>query len=953
MEEPSFTDPLDPLTNRETDVLRLLAEGHSNKEVAVQLVISVGTVKWYVQQIYSKLGVNRRTQAIARARELKLLETVPAARLPPKHRANIPVQTTSFIGREADLAEIKRLLLDEQGCRLLTLLGSGGIGKSRLALAACAQVLSEMPDGVYFVPLAPISEADDIVPAIAQSLNFTFYGKKAPTEQLLDYLQSKKLLLVLDNFEHLLGGTTLLPAILEHAPDILLLTTSRERLNLKEEWIYPVTGLAYPSNDDVPNNDETHMSLEAYEAVRLFLQRARQTQASFSPTGAELIEIVRICQLVEGMPLGLELAAGWVHTLGCHDIAMEIERSLDFLTSSQHNIPERHKSLRAVINQTWQRLSADEQAVMSQISVFRGGCTREAAQAVTKATLPILSSLIDKALLRRTDTGRYEIHELLRQFSEEQLARDAEQVKRVRERHREYFIAFLEARTANVKGGRQKETLNEISADVDNVRPAWRRSVAQYDAQAIVRAAECLFVFYLYSSGHFEGQVVFRQAFAAFVAGEHAADSNNLPDELDVLEGHESLAGFLLACQGYFLGRTIDPFTGEALIAGALELIRRAREIDRHKEAFALQWMGWMLALQGRTVDVLANIEPGIKLLRETGDKWAEAWALLNWANNLSSSEPLEAELIYEQGMAICHEIGDQTNLGYYCQIRSACNSDLGRFTLSKQLADEAVRIFEEMDSVLGLGYALRSRGAIALQLGEYERGIHDLQHAIENFSEVRTEYNVIWARRFLGIAFRLTGDYRQAEQHFQWSLRAARARSYTEQAALSLVGLGCLAHVQGHLDRAEEHLQEALPYLHEQQLEVRIAMASSYLASVLVDMGKKRYNEAEQYFYHAFEISRRLKLVPTALHAYVGLAKLKVHINDIEQAVELATLAEHHTSSPHETRELARQILNQLGPTRTASGSNQVESQDLWAVVQEILNTLDTANDDPHVDNA
>lgn len=539
-------------------------------------MITVGTVKWYIQQIYSKLGVHRRTAAIARARELNLLETEPDDQLPVRHKSNIPVQTTPFIGREKDIREVKRLLLDEQGCRLLTLLGPGGIGKSRLALAVATDMLDTMPDGVYFISLAPISEVDDIVPAIAQSLNFKFYGKKEPAEQLLEYLQAKKLLLILDNIEHLPDGATLLPDILKRGPDVLLLTTSRERLKLQEEWIYSLAGLSYPSNEDVSDKNVTGSSVEAYQALQLFSQRARQAHSDSSASD-EIADIIQICQLVEGMPLGLELAAGWVRTLTCHEIALEIERSLDFLSSTQHNIPERHRSLRSVIAQTWQRLTVDEQSVMCQLSVFRGGCTREAAQAVTGATLVLLSSLIDKALLRRTDTGRYEIHELIRQFAAEQLEQDAEHAAQVQDQHREYFIAFLEANEVDVKGGRQKESLTRIKADMDNVRIAWRQSLALQDARSINRAAECLFVFYLYSSGHYEGQVAFQQAVKAFINADSDLSIHNLiANEWIVQEGWENLVGFLLACQGYFLGRTVDAGGGQKLLEQALTLIRHS-----------------------------------------------------------------------------------------------------------------------------------------------------------------------------------------------------------------------------------------------------------------------------------------------------------------------------------------------------------------------------------------
>jgi predicted ATPase len=216
------------------------------------------------------------------------------------------------------------------------------------------------------------------------------------------------------------------------------------------------------------------------------------------------------------MPLGIELAAAWIRSLRCRDIAVEIEQSFDFLTTTLRNMPERHRSLRVVFEQTWQRLSVAERAVLRQMSLFRGGCTREAAEQVTQATLGVLSSLVDKALVRRINTGRYELHELIRQFAETQLQTDPEMTQQAQKRHRDYFVAFLEAKTSGVKGRTQKETLLEIKTDIDNVRLAWRRVVAEQDANALERCAECLFVYYIYGNGYDEGQKEFRRAASAF-----------------------------------------------------------------------------------------------------------------------------------------------------------------------------------------------------------------------------------------------------------------------------------------------------------------------------------------------------------------------------------------------------------------------------------------------------
>ncbi|NUO02992.1 MAG: hypothetical protein HUU01_20475, partial [Saprospiraceae bacterium] len=354
--------------------------------------------------------LSQRAQKLESTGEFSSTPLLPSPLAPLSPRHNLPPQPTPFIGREQEIAEIKQLLLEEPACRLLTLMGPGGIGKTRLALAAAAEVKDSFPHGVHFAPLASVGEPEIIISALAEALHLTIQAGVKPKTELFNYLDEKQLLLVIDNLEHLLAGVGLLSEILMAAPQVKLLATSRERLNLQEEWSYRVQGLSFPKDASPDTN------FESYSAMRLFLERACRAEAGFNLSEADLPHVIRLCQLVDGMPLALELAAPWVRSITCREIVQEIERSLDFLTTSLRNTPARHRSIKAVLEQTWQRLPETEKALLCKLSVFQGGCLREAAIQVTGATLTLLSSLVDKALLRRAESGRYELHELIRQF---------------------------------------------------------------------------------------------------------------------------------------------------------------------------------------------------------------------------------------------------------------------------------------------------------------------------------------------------------------------------------------------------------------------------------------------------------------------------------------------------------------------------------------------------------
>src|SRR5258708_34528409 len=416
---------------------------------------------------------------------------------------NLPSDAAPFVDRVSDVSNITGQLNDAS-CRLLPLVGPGGIGKTRLAIRAATSCAEQFDDGVYFVPLQPLDSPAFIVSAIIDVVSFQFGQGDDLKQQLLQYLREKALLLVLDNFEHLLDKAELLSELLAAAPDIKLLVTSREALKLQEEWLYRVRGMHCPEDD----NDEQS---ETYGAVQLFVERARQVQGTFS-LADDQAAITRICQLVEGMPLALELASTWMTTLPTDEIAIEIKRNLDFLSTSLRNVPERHQSMVAIFEQTWQRLTDEERRVFRILSVFRGGFRREAAQAVAGISMRILSDLVDKSLLTREPDGRYQIHELLRQYARARLETTPEEAIRIHDLHSAYYTHFLYERDNDLNGGRQRDAALEIEADLDNIRSAWSWAVEHSQVEAIDQASHPLRQFCQMQSRFLEGTDAFEKA---------------------------------------------------------------------------------------------------------------------------------------------------------------------------------------------------------------------------------------------------------------------------------------------------------------------------------------------------------------------------------------------------------------------------------------------------------
>ncbi|MGZ4335460.1 MAG: ATP-binding protein, partial [Gaiellaceae bacterium] len=596
--------------------------------------------------------------------EFPLLKTIEAG------MKNLPLPRTSFVGRAAELEAIDRLL-EDPGCRLLTLVGPGGAGKTRLALEAAARRVDRYPHGVHFVPLASVASPDLLAPALAESIQFAVDGAHSgfsAQDQLLDYLSERSTLLVLDNFEHLVEGSGLLGEVIERAPHVELLTTSRERLNVQSEWVFDVEGLGLAENGN-----------GSASAVRLFVERATQTAPGFALDDADYAQALRICRLVDGMPLGIELAASWVSVLSCAEIADEIGSNIDFLATSMRDVPERHRSLRAAIDQSWRLLTDEQRSAFARLSVLRGSFDRSAAVAVTGADLRLLSELVAKSLVRRPDFGRFELHELLRQYAAEQLAAAPGEQADTRERHARHYGAMLLERQAALMGPELAVARDELRGELDNLRAAVEWSLAEDDEHAALEVLDALNVF-LWMHSWFEAAETLEQL--ARTAGFDADDPARA-------------SAVALAAAMYSLAQSArlgyDP-AAEELAARCLPVLR-ARNLEREL-ALCLSALGIMAVYRDVYPEAVASLEEAAEIARAIGDRLIESGALIDLGFARLLQDDLEATReAFEAAHVITEELGGPL-------LRAYATSKLGLLADAEERYGDALRLHMEANAL-------------------------------------------------------------------------------------------------------------------------------------------------------------------------------------------------------------------------------------------------------------
>ena len=758
-----------------------------------------------------ELGVEPDEATTALYEQIKNDKVTAPAHVTLSQKHNLPAATTAFIGRGDELAQIERWLMQANG-RLLTIIGPGGMGKTRLAQEAARQQIGEFADGVWYVSLVAFGDLNGLATAVAESIGLELSGKEALPDQLLNQLQPLEALLVLDNLEHLLNDPlrNFLSQLCQTAPELRLITTSRERLRLQAEYLLELEGLPFPVVGDplsvsgAPSTDhrlpltDNRSLFTDFPAVQLFANRVQQVRPEFN-VGRWETAVIELCQLAGGLPLALELAATWTRVLTVAEIVAEIERGLDALSTTLHDVPERHRSLRAVIETSWQMLAAEDQVLFRQLAVFRSGFTRSAAQQVANAHLPQLMSLVDRSFLRLDGDQRFRRHPLLLQFAQEQLAAHPDERAQTEAKHGRFFADFVQVQEALLKGEAAPQSLAEMSADLENIRAAWRWALQQDDAEWLSQMIGGVGRFFGDRSRFLEGMALFHDSLSQVAAWSETAVREQITARLQVE-------------LGYFLYQNGQYDEAEAILKEA-DSITQKHNMARVR-LICLKSLGDVIHDRGNWAEARPYLQEALRLCDEAegGDADLKI-VLLNTLGNVEVGVGNydAARIYFEEGLVLAHQLKNSLRLAIlHNNIAIIANREekYKEAIEQYQLAHDG---FQANDHQWGIAATSHNIGMVYASMEQYDEALAYIQDGYAVHEKIGHRRGMVGGLSVLGTIYRKQGQRKKARRYYNDSLQLAREVGVDWSAVATVVDVAELEMSYGRMREAAQLLTFAL----------------------------------------------------------------------------------------------------------------------------------------------
>lgn len=723
--------------------------------------------------------------------------------------AGLISHNTSFVGRTPDINEITKRLRDP-ACRLLTLVGMGGMGKTRLSLEVARQLENDFTDGIF---VAYVEDAQHLISAISYALDLSFYEQEnSNIVRILHFLRSQNALLVLDGFEEHLHEAHVIVDILANIPQIKILITSRHPLNLAEEWLYPVEGLTVPPHADVINPAE-------YSAIQLFMQRAARINYNLS-LDDERADIIELCRVLQGMPLALELAATWTNMLSCAEIITEIQTNLEFLTTSLKNIDERHRNVKGVLEYAWTMLTLEERNALKYLSVFTSWFQWRDVQAITGISLPVLSNLIHKSSITTNERKQYRLHGLIRQYAYDHLTQDADEFNRLHDHHCLHYLEHVIHLTHDLRSENQREALDYIEHNLSNIQAAWNWAVAHDVWHLITQVVEPLYIYH---------------------------DTQGWLNEFhDILEKSLNKLGEvrppLQAILSYYYADSLRQVGKNGM---AKKHLRTALDLAVEHQVdqvlpLIYQLQGNLEASQSDFENAQESLQKALGLARAQKNEWQSAQILLSLAGLCHLLSDYASWKKYsEQAVVQYQRSGDQLNRARALTLLGLASTYLGEYQSARHHYKQALRLHKKMHNPAGTVSSMVNLGYLWWVEGNYKRA-----ETLQRTSLVLAEKTHLgqnetsWAYYYLALTMFEMNEIPDAQQYVEQSRNLHLQTRNRWGLVCGYVLLSQIDQKNKHTENAQQNILRALQTAQELGSNIPSLMSIEIAGEFLAKQG-------------------------------------------------------------------------------------------------------------------
>ena len=846
-------------------------------------------------------------------------ETRPIEDLKPLAGSTLPVPITPFVGRIDEIAALSDLILNPD-IRLLNILAPGGMGKSRLAIEIARKLMPHFEDGVLFVALTSLETSEIFISYFANAIGYIRVEGQPLNQQLMDYFQEKSMLLFLDNLEHLAKMSQWIRDLLTNSPKLKILATSRIPLNIHAETRFHLSGLNYP-------DEGTEEDLNSYSAVKLFLRSARRARPVFIPAKDDWQYIGEICRLVEGMPLAIEMASSWLEMLSLPEIVKEIRSGLAFFETDICDMPERQHSLYTVFDYSWKLLNKKERELFSQLSIFRGGFTLEAAEKVLGLSLRQLVGFVNRSLLNRTPEDRFEIHELLRKYGYEKLLANPVNIENIKTRFADYFCNKMGGWQEELKTGKQRQAMDEISADFENIRHAWEIAV---DFKRLDLIETSLLGLILYLTRSFRSE----EAIALFeLAVENISDETR--EAIRILSW---LTGYLMRLnfpQGK-LNQVEQKFQESLILMHRLEPIQTREE--KYAQAFHFSIKALYNHLQGDISEYNKLCHQSINLFEELGEDWwcsdiyfrIGVGSFTSWITNYE---------YLQEALKIARKINDHYGMARALEsLGATCAYGDGDLQKAETYLLEGSRIYLELDDANSYIGHYDCLASIANINGQFQQVLELRLKCLHLLEKLGDPYSISVLNMLLGETYHHIGDYASAEKKGREGFEVLSRRGIDLLKVWSRLFLGLTLIAKKDYQQAGFLLSQAVEISRE--VSDKPKLAGSLAALTRVEIANGDYQTAERLLYEGLEEAIITSEPFMMLYLLASAALLLAVRGDTEKALEVYSLVHSwaFVSNSVWFSDVYKEPLLSLSGTEEIIVKEQQPKEILWQMAESLL---------------